>query len=290
MSIVDISQASVRADGPDYNKFDFPKGNNTARIVIPNGNIAQAFVHPLYRSAAEMVADDKGRLKPEWEGSTYAGTFHCTGDFDKVAASPGYGDPENCAACASLHNGGPRVAGAAKKQFALNVIRYQTQPNSHVVAGDGVTVELWKHGNDKNITPIKTALAETEKPIGHIDFLIETDGSMYKKLAIQFSHPAMYGREGKDALKAAVGLAGQNLYSNDALLAAVGERVSKDEMAANVSAAAAQATAGQTQPGAPAAANVFEAPATNTFEAPTAETTPTSDLTKVDVGSIAGLL
>ena len=63
MAIVDINEASVRADGPDYGKFDFAKGNNTARIIMPNLRIAQAFVHSLYRSEAQMVADDKGRLR-----------------------------------------------------------------------------------------------------------------------------------------------------------------------------------------------------------------------------------
>lgn len=289
-NIVDINAAAVRADGPDYSKFDFQKGNNTARILIPNTNIAQAFVHSIYRSEAIMAADEKGRLKAEWESSTYAGSFLCTGDFGTVAKSPSYGDPENCPACAALHNG-PRVTSAPKKQFALNVLRYQTKPNSYDVLGDSVTVELWKHGNDRNIQPIQTALRETEKPIVHLDFLIETDGSVFKKLQIQFMFPATYGKEGKDALKASVQNAMQNLYSEDTLVAALGEKVSQEEMANNVRAAVAQATAGQT---APEPTNMFAAEptpqaATPAFSNPV-EQTPAEDLVKVDVASIDALL
>lgn len=288
-TIVDLTQASVRASGPDYNKFDFPKGNNTARILLPNMKVAQAFVHSIYRSEAIMVADDKGRLKAEWESSTYAGSFHCTGDFEKVATSPSYGDPENCAACAALHSG-PRVCSAPKKQFAMNVLRYQTKPNSYEVIGDSVMVELWKHGNDRNITPLKTALEETGKPITHLDFLIETDGSTYKKLQIQFMFPAAYGKEDKELLKASVAKAMQNLYSDETLVTALGEKVSKEELTSNVRAAVAQATAGT---GESASSGMFvpEAAAAPVEVLSTqVEKTSTEELTPIDVASIDSLL
>jgi len=291
MSIVDITQASLRAEGPDYSKFDFQKGNNKARILLPNTNIAQAFVHSLYRSEAMMVADDKGRLKADWENSTYAGSFICTGDFAKVAASPTYGDPDNCPACASLHSG-PRVASAPKKQFGMNVIRYQTKPNDFEVIGDGVVVELWKHGNDRNIAPIVTALKETGKPINHLDFLIETDGSVFKKLAIQMMFPAAYGKEGREGLKAAVVSAMDRLYPEETLLSALGEKVSKEELASNVAAAVAQATVGKGgSPEEVAGANPFASVATSepvaaTVTSPMVASAPSEDLNKVDVGSI----
>lgn len=306
MSIIDLTSAALRAEGPDYSKFDFQKGNNKARILIPGVNpdgsmaeqprIAQAFVHSLYRSEAMMVANDKGRVNPEWEGNTYAGTFHCTGDFNTVAANPTYGDPANCAACKSLHDGSPRVAGAPKKQWAMNVLRYQTKPNDFEVIGDSVIVELWKHGNDRNIAPIATALKETGKSINHLDFLIETDGSMYKKLQIQMMFPAAYGREGKDQLKASVVESMKRLYDDNTLLAALGEKVSKEALASNVAAAIAQASAGLGSPGgaeAAAAANPFAAVAatepTTTMTTP-AEKTSAEDLAKVDVASIDSLL
>ncbi len=55
MSIIDITQASVREDGPGYTKFDITKDNLKARILIPTTNIAQCFTHSLYRSEAQMV-------------------------------------------------------------------------------------------------------------------------------------------------------------------------------------------------------------------------------------------
>jgi len=304
MTIIDMTKATLRAEGPDYNKFDFHKSNNKARILIPGKDdkgemaetprMAMAFVHSLYRSEAIMVANDKGRVSPEWENSTYAGSFHCTGEFAKVASSPTFGDPDNCPACASLHTG-PRVAGAPKKQVALNVIRYQTAPNSYDVQGEGVTVELWKHGNDRNIAPIVTALKETGKSINHLDFLIETDGSAYKKLQIQFMFPAAYGKEGNEGLHRAVVDAMGRLYSDEVLNAALGDQVSKEELAANVAAAVAQATAGRPGQAEETSANPFAsvAPVEATPHAVSSGATqqaPSENLTKVDVASIDSLL
>lgn len=290
--IIDITEATVRSDGPDYNKFNFVKGNDNARVMVPSLGIACAMVHSLYRSEAEMVQDDKGRLKPEWEGSTYAGTFLCTGDFEKVSNNPMFGDPENCAACASLLSG-PRVADRAKKQYGLNVLRYSTKPNAYDVVSDVVTVELWKHGNDRNIKPIVTAFKESDaEKISHLDFLIETDGSIYKKLSIQPGR-SMWRAEGNEGLKNAVVAAMGSLYTDEQLVGALGDKVSKEELAAAVSAAVAQATAGSGVSPNSSAENPFAttAPTEPVVSMVTpGEKTTAEDLNKVDVSSIDSLL
>lgn len=244
MSIIDITQASVRSDGPNYNKFDIQKDNMKARILVPNTNIAQAHVHSVYRSEAVMT-ENNGRVRPEWDNTSYAGSYLCTGDFDKVAAAPSYGDPQACPACAAMNNG-PKVVSAPKKTFALNVLQYQTKPNTYEVRGNQVEAKLWKHGDDKKIQPIITALGETGRKINQIDFLIECppDGMMFKKWQITFSEQVAYTKD--DTLKAAVVAAiDADLYSNEELEAACGEKVTAEQLGAKIKEAVASATAGQ---------------------------------------------
>lgn len=231
MGIVDINNASTREEGPNYNKFDIEK-NDKARIVIPNGKIAQNFVHSLYRSAPTLT-EDNGRTRKEWESSSFSGSVICTGDFDKVASSPSYGDPDGCAACKAMHDGGVQVATAPRKTFALNVIQYTTKKNEYAVRNLNVDVCLWKHSDDKKINPIKTALGETEKPISQIDFLIEADGSMFKKWQITFTHPPAYAKN--DQLKEAVKAAMDNeLYSEEDLIAACGQQLTREALEAKI--------------------------------------------------------
>lgn len=282
MSIIDITQATVRADGPSYNKFDIQKDNLKARILIPTTNIAQCFVHSLYRSEAVMT-ENNGRPRPEWDNSSYAGSYICTGDFDKVAKATSYGDPEGCPACAAMH-GGPKVVSAPKKTFALNVLQYQTKPNTTQVAGKQVEAKLWKHGDDKKIGPIITALSETGRNINQIDFLIECDpaGIQFKKWQIAFSEQVAYTKD--ETLKASVVEAIKNdLYDNDALMAACGEKVTAEQLGTEVKAAASAATAGRQTPS--EGMFVAETPATSAVEAP-GET----DLGAMDAQDIDSLL
>lgn len=279
MSIIDITQASVRADGPSYNKFDITKDNMKARILIPNGDIAQCYVHSLYRSEAVMT-ENNGRMRPEWDNTTYAGTYQCTGDFDKVSKSPSYGDPESCPACAAMHNG-PKVVSAPKKTFALNVLQYQTAPNTTTVRGNQVEAKLWKHGDDKKISPIITALGETGRKINQIDFLIECppDGLTFKKWQINFSEQVAYTKD--ETLKAAVVAAMANdLYTPEELSAACGEKVPADVLGNEVKAAQSTATAGQQTP----SDNMFSAAAPAAAE--TATATPVAEVDADDIDAL----
>ncbi len=284
MSLIDITQATVRDDGPGYNKFDIPKDNLKARILIPSGQIAQHFVHSLYRSEAVMK-EENGRARPQWENSSYAGSFICTGNFEKVAKSTSYGDPENCAACASMHNG-PKVASAPKKTFAMNVLQYQTAPNSTEVVGQSVEAKLWKHGDDKKITPILTGMREYDvKDIKHLDFLIEcpADGVQFKKWQITPSNNVAYAKAGNETLKASVVAAiDKSLYDGDALTAACGEKVTAEQLATEVKAAIAAATAGRQV----ADGGMFVAPAAATPAPSEAGTTQLAPATEADLGTV----
>jgi hypothetical protein len=248
MAIVSLVEASNSSSGPDFEKFGIrDKSNLTARILIPSLDMATAFVHSVYRAEGVFKETD-GRSKLEWDNSSYAGSYHCTGDPAVVAASPRTGDPTRCPACAAMHSG-PKVVSQPKRQYAMNVIQYMTKVNSHEVTGDSVTVKLWKHGDSKKLGPIATALNETERDIKQIDFLItaNADKIQFNDWTINFSENVAYVKN--PALKAAVVEAISNgLYTNEDLDAALGTSMNAEALGSVVKEAQSSAMVGRQMP------------------------------------------
>lgn len=231
MSLTDLSEISLEEDRPSFEKFDVPK-NEKARILVPTTQAAIHYVHVFHSDTPEMV-EFNGKMKPEWSRDSYAGSFICTGNAKTVAKNTRYGDPENCAACKAMHEGGPQLVEMPKKNYAINVIKYSTKQRDNLkLRSKNVEVLVWKHGDDKKIAPIITASKQTD--ISQVDFLVADDeGSIYKKWSVQ---PALDGalytkdKELGDNVKAAM----EELHDADTLTRACGRDLSKEELEAEV--------------------------------------------------------
>ena len=228
MGLVDLTSVEVKESGPEYDKFDVEK-NDKARIHIPSGKVVQEHVHVFHREEPIMI-ERNGRKVPEWSRESFAGSFICLGDFERVLSSPSYGDPENCPACKAM-NQGPKLVERPKRTFALNVVRYATQKRSTELRNNNVENQVWRHADIRKIEPILQAARE--KPLNEIDFLVEADNSDWKKYQIQPSlgNPAFTKN---DELKSNMKSAYDNQFSVEVLTDACGRKLGHDELLAEI--------------------------------------------------------
>jgi hypothetical protein len=230
--ITDFADVTLREDGPSFEKFDVEK-NDQARILIPTTKLATTHIHVFHREPPEMVENDKGRMVPRYSRESFAGTYICLGDFTKVAGNPRFGDPDNCPACRLMNESEVALVEPPRKQYALNVIQYSTKHRDYLtLRNNNVEVKIWRHGDDKKITPIKTVAAQTK--ITSVDFLIAADNSDWKKYEIQPAQgKPLYTTE--PALKEAVSAAIKDeLYDDEALMKACGKQLSEPELEAEI--------------------------------------------------------
>lgn len=277
---MDLAAIPLRGDGPDYTKFDI-KDELKARIVIPSGQVAVKHVHSLYREEATMVKNKWGKDVPEWDNSSYAGGYICLGDQETVGKAPQYGDPQACPMCAAM-NSGPKIVSRPKKSFALNTVRYSTKPNTFEIGSLALEAGLWKHGDEKKISPLQTAITEGGKPVQEFDFLIESDGSAYKKWQISFLETPAY-KKNADLGAAMQPFIDNPKYSIDDLTAALGDLLTKEQMENLLQTTAAQASATSIAPS-DGLVVPSESPVSSS---PLMEET---SLAEIDAGSISGLL
>jgi hypothetical protein len=230
MGLTDLASIDIKeSSGPSFEKFDVEK-NDRALIHIPSGEVAHHFVHVFHREEPTMVETPDGRKVPRWSRESFAGMYICTGDMNKVAGSPSYGDPVNCPACRAM-NGEHRLIERPKRTFALNVIRYMTNKREISLRNNNVEVQLWRHADLRKIEPIK--LAAQQKPLDQIDFIIEADNSDWKKYSIQPSiQEPVFTRNSE--LAANVESAKNNLYSSDVLTEACGKNLPADQLEVEV--------------------------------------------------------
>jgi len=228
MSITDLSNINVEDERPTFDRLKIEKGEKL-RLCVPSSRIAQYQVHTVHSDIPEMKEMSNGRMKPEWEQSSYAGGYICTGDVKKVSKNPRFGDPDNCAACAAMQDTTrPQLVEVAKKTFAMNCIQYNVKPGSYDVRNRNVEVKVWKHGDSAKLQPVQLASTQTE--LKEIDFLIECGNDMYKKLNINVDlGGAAYLKDEK--LKEAVEeLIANELYSDEVLTQACGRQVTAEEL------------------------------------------------------------
>lgn len=247
MTITSLADAAT-SQGPNFDKFDITKDQVTARAVIPRLEMASAFTHALYRAEGRFV-ESNGKTRLDWDQGSYAGKFYCLGDENLVAASPRTGDPTRCPLCAAMHDE-TKLVGMPKKYYALNVVQYTTKPNTHDVVGLGVTNKLWVFGNSNNLKPLQTALKETGKKIGEMDFLFTAnlEKIAYKDWQISFVETPAYMRNADLGASMQAAMTDDALYSNDDLSAALGTRASKEQLENELTAARAAAMAGRQIP------------------------------------------
>lgn len=229
MGLVDLTSVEVKESGPDFDKFDVEK-NDKARIHIPSGKVVQEFVHVFHREEPIMI-ERNGRKVPEWSRESFAGSFICLGNFEKVLSSPSYGDPENCPACKAM-NAGPKLVERPKRTFALNVVRYATHRRTTDLRNHNLENQIWRHADVRKIEPILQAAKQ--KPLNELDFLIEADNSDWKKYQIQpwLGDPAF---KGNSELNSNMESAYENQFSADTLTEACGRKLSTDALEAEVS-------------------------------------------------------
>src|SRR5688572_30516324 len=239
MSITDLSSITTENERPSFDRLKFDK-QEKKRVLVPSTRIAQFFVHVFHNDTPEMKELANGRTKPEWDTSSFAGGYICTGDVSKVAKNPRFGDPEGCAACRAMQDSSkPQLVEYAKKTFAMNALEYTTKPNSYDVRNRNVEVKVWKHGDASKIQPIQLAaeqMKKSGKEIKDVDFLIECGNDEWKKLNI---NPDLAGAAylSDEKLKATVEeLIENELYPDEVLIQACGRQVTAEEMEAEVNA------------------------------------------------------
>lgn len=233
MGLMDIADVQIKESGPEYEKFDVEK-NDKALIHIPGDKIVSEFVHVFHRDEPTMI-ERNGRKVPEWSRESFAGTFICLGDFDKVLASPAYGDPEKCPACAAM-NKSPRLVERPKRTFALNVIRYATNKRSFDLRNNNVDVQVWRHADVKKLEPILMAnksLKKQGKDLKSVDFMVEADNSDWKKYIIQPNLGDLTYKQNSD-LTSNMKNAYDNLFPVETLIEACGRKLSKDALEAEI--------------------------------------------------------
>ncbi|MCW4026118.1 MAG: hypothetical protein NWE76_01375 [Candidatus Bathyarchaeota archaeon] len=235
MSITDLLNVNTESNrGPSFERFKMDKLEK-ARILVPSPKIAQFYTHVFHNDVPVQKEMPNGRTRNVWDTKSFSGMYICTGNTEVVSKNPRYGDPENCASCASLHDPDKaQLIEPAKKTFALNVIRYTTNTGTYDVRNRNISVEVWKHGDVNKLQPIQLAASQTD--LSKIDFLIEADNSEWKKLQINYTlDGAAYLKDEK--LKQAVEEAIENdLYDEEVLTNACGRKVSAEEMQAEVTA------------------------------------------------------
>ncbi len=173
------------------------------------------------------MVEKNGRMVPEWSQDSYAGSAHCLGDQERVNSQPRFGDPTNCPACAAM-NTNPKLVERPKPKYALNIIRYSTKPNSYNLRNDDVEVQVWVHGDKKKLKPLQE-VAE-EKALHLVDFKVEDEGTQYKSQAItpKMGDASYVGNEDfKKNVKKALA---DDLYTEDQLMDACGDRLTYEEL------------------------------------------------------------
>lgn len=229
MAFIDIESVDIKDSGPTFEKFDVEK-NDKALIHIPENKVVQEFVHVMHRDEPTMV-ERNGRKVPEWTRESFAGSFICLGDFETVLASPSYGDPVNCPACAAM-NKGAKLVERPKRTFALNVVRYATNRRSYDLRNNNVDVQIWRHADVRKLEPV--LMAARQQPLNTIDFMVEADNSDWKKYIIQpkLGDPTFLGN---DELKSNMKNAYSNLFPENSLTDACGRKLTKDALEAEIS-------------------------------------------------------
>jgi len=230
MALVNLTDVPIKDSGPNYEKFDVEK-NDKALIHIPDNNIVQEFVHVFHRDEPTMI-ERNGRKVPNWSRESFAGTFICLGDFEKVLSSPSYGDPELCPACKAM-NSNPRLVERPKRTFAMNVIRYATNKRSHELRNNNVDVQVWRHADVKKLEPILMAARQVEK-LNTIDFMIEADNSDWKKYIIQPNLGEVTYKQNAE-LTSNMKNAYDSLFPTETLIEACGKSLTADALAAEIS-------------------------------------------------------
>ena len=234
MALVKLTDVPIKDSGPDFEKFDVEK-NDKALIHIPGDLIVQEFVHVFHRDEPTMI-ERNGRKVPEWSRESFAGTFICLGEFEKVLASPSYGDPENCPACKAM-NTNPRLVERPKRTFAMNVIRYATNKRSYDLRNNNVDVQVWRHADVRKLEPILMAAKSVD--LKTVDFKIEADNSDWKKYIIQPNLGELTYKQNAD-LTSNMKNAYDNLFSTETLTDACGKKFTKDALEAEISRVASE--------------------------------------------------
>lgn len=229
MGLINITDVPIKEAGPEYEKFDVEK-NDKALIHIPGASIVQEHVHVFHRDEPTMI-ERNGRKVPEWSRESFAGTFICLGNFEKVLSSPSYGDPENCPACAAMSKN-PRLVERPKRTFAMNVVRYATNKRSYDLRNNNVDVQIWRHADVRKLEPI--LMAAKQRDLKTVDFMVEADNSDWKKYVIQPNLGELTYKQNSE-LTSNMKSAYDNLFPTEVLTEACGKKLDKGAMEAEIS-------------------------------------------------------
>jgi len=227
MSITDLTNITVETERPTFDRFKMDR-NEKSRILIPSTKIAQFYVHVFHNEEPAQI-EQNGRTVSKWDTSSFAGMYICTGDVNKVSKNPRFGDPAGCPACAAMQDTTkPQLVEFAKKTFSMNIIQFSTKPNSYDLRNRNVSVKVWKHGDAAKIQPVQLAAQQTD--ISKIDFLIETDGTEWKKMNINVSLDGSASLKDEKLAEAVKELVENELYDDQTLITACGRQLTSDEL------------------------------------------------------------